>query len=108
MKLCMTNIPVSGERPTLPELLKLKIPLRVRDKYESFGVFLLNDATGDKVAVIEHDCGGKAEKITTAILKEWLKGGGMNVTWESLVEALSQCEQLTWLANEIKMATERL
>ena len=59
---CSEFTPVSGERPTLPELLKIKIPLCVRDKYESFGVFLLNDTTGDKVAVIKHDSGWKVEK----------------------------------------------
>ena len=41
-----------GEHPTLPELLELNIPLRVRDMFDLFGIFLLNDDTGDKMAVI--------------------------------------------------------
>ena len=41
---------VSGE--TLPELIQLAIPLRVRDKYDNFGLLLLNDKTGDKMAII--------------------------------------------------------
>ena len=94
---------VSGERPTLPELLDLKVPLRVRDKYQEFGIILLQDNTGDEIAVIENNCRGDAKKITLEILRKWVRGGGMSVTWESLVTALRKCELLL-LADQIETA----
>ena len=98
----MILISVSGESPTLPKLLDLKVPVRVRDKYEEFGIILLQDRTGDEVAVIKNDCRGEAEKITLQILKKWMEGDGMSVTWESLVIALRKCDLL--LADQIEMA----
>ena len=99
-------IPVTGENPTLPELLQLEIPLRVRDKYESFGVFLLNDVTGDKVAIIKDRCHGDPEKITYEILREWVRGRGITVSWESLIETLRKCK-LSMLAGQIEMTLPR-
>ena len=99
-------IPVSGERPTLTELLELKVPLRVRDNYDAFGILLLNDDNGDKMAVIKNDCRGDAKKITLAILTDWVRGGGVTVTWESLVETLRKCE-ISLLADQIEMALQR-
>ena len=87
--------------PTLPQLLKLDIPLHVADKYKSFGIFLLDDKNGNKTAVIENDCRGAAEKITTAVLTKWLRGGGMDVAWESLIEVLRNCKLIS-LANNIQ------
>ena len=69
--------------------------------YEMFGIFLLNDETGDKMAVIKNNCRGDAMKITTAILREWFKGGGMSVTWGSLITALRKCTLLS-LADQIE------
>ena len=94
--------PVSGD-PTLPKLLELKIPLRVRDKYESFGTFLLNDDTGEKIAVIKDNCKENSEKITFNILRDWVGGDGITVSWESLIETLRKCE-LPMLADQIEMA----
>ena len=71
--------------------------------FDLFGIFLLNDDTGDKMAVIKHNCQGDAEKITRAILTAWLRGGGISVSWESLVETLRKCE-LSLLADQIQMA----
>ena len=89
--------------PALPQLLEINIPLRVGDKYDSFGIYLLNDDTGDKMAVIRNNCQGDAEKITRAILTAWLRGGGISVSWDSLVETLRKCE-LSLLADQIQMA----
>ena len=99
--------PVSGDKPTLTELLELNIPFHVADNYELFGSFLLQDDTGHKVDIIKHDCRGAAENITTTILKKWLQGGGMSVTWDSLVEALNKCKA-SYLASQIDAATKRL
>ena len=54
------------------------------------------------MAVIKNDCRGEAEKITLQILKKWMEGGGMSVTWESLVITLRKCDLL--LADQIEMA----
>ena len=42
-------------KPTLPELLDLKVPAGVSDKYEEFGIILLKDEDGKKMAVIENE-----------------------------------------------------
>ena len=72
-------IPVSGECPALPELLELKVPLRVGDEYKAFGIFLLNDDTGDKMAVITKRCRGDPEDITYEVLRDWVRGRGVTV-----------------------------
>ena len=95
----------SGEKPTLPKLLDLKVPAGVSDKYEEFGIILLKDEDGKKMAVIENDFRGKAEKITLQILKKWMEGDGMSVTWESLVTALRKCAPL--LAYQIEIALKK-
>ena len=87
--------------PTLPQLLELDIPLHVADKYMWFGIFLLKDDTGNKMAIHENDCRGYAKDITRAVLKEWLQGGGMSPTWESLIEALRKCKLIS-LADNIQ------
>ena len=96
----------SGEKPTLPKLLDLKVPAGVSDKYEEFGIILLKDEDGKKMAVIENDFRGKAEKITLQILKKWMEGDGMSVTWESLVIALRNCAPL--FADQIEIALKKL
>ena len=91
---------ITGERPSLPELLRLEIPQHVATKYESFGILLLNDETGSRVDSIVDDCRGISERITTKILKEWIAGRGKPLTWSSLIETLRQC-QLTEVAAHI-------
>ena len=92
----------TGEKPTLPKLLDLKVPAGVSDKYKEFGIILLNDEDGKKMAVIKNDCRGEAEKITLQTLEIWMEGDGMSVTWESLIIALRKCAPL--LANQIEIA----
>ena len=82
------------------------MPLRVRDKYQEFGIILLQDGMGDKVALIKDNCRGEGEKITLEILGKWVRGGGMSVTWESLVTALRKCGLLL-LADQIEMAIKK-
>ena len=83
------NLFLDGE-PELPKLLRLNITQAVADKYESFGITLLNDTDGSKMSIIKHDCGGKAEAITLSILREWLRADD-NCTWRSVITALWQC-----------------
>ena len=75
----------------------------MKDKYESFGVLLLKDNAGDKMAVIKHDCGRDAVAITRRILRRWLKGEGVSVTWDSLVSTLRKSD-LPFLAHQIETA----
>ena len=74
----------------------------MRDRYDSFGVLLLEDNAGDKMAVIKHNC-RDAEAITRGILRKWLKGEGVSVTWDSLVSTLRKSD-LPFLAHQIETA----
>ena len=58
------------------------------------------------MAIIDNDCRGKAEEMTLAVLVKWVRGGGMSVTWESLVTALRKCELLL-LADQIETALKK-
>ena len=91
----------SGDQPSLPELLRLKVPQEVGANYSTFGIFLLNDQTGSKVDAIEEYCRGNAGKITRKILQEWLEGKGLPMTWESLVQTLRNIN-LSVLADQIE------
>ena len=103
--LCLSLPAVSGDCPTLPELLELDIPQWVADQYDSFGTFLLNDETGTKMAIIKNDCRGQAKEITIAALRAWLQGDGTGVSWESLIETLQKCK-LPFRAEQIRMALQ--
>ena len=89
------------ECPSLPELLRLKVPREVGANYSTFGIYLLNDQTGSRVDSIEEYCLRNPEKITRKILQEWLEGKGLPVTWESLIQTLRDVE-LTVLADHIQ------
>ena len=91
---------VSGP-PTLPQLLRLKIPQRVGANYSTFGIFLLNDTVGSRVKSLEMGCLGKPDKIVQQILQEWLEGRGLEpVTWETLIKTLRDSD-LSALADEV-------
>ena len=98
------------EQPTIPKLLDLKISLLVNDKYELFGITLLNDKDGNRMAIIEYECRGILDKITTKILKIWMEGDGMAVTWQGISIALRQCHSLSAssLAHQIDMTLKKL
>ena len=91
---------VSGP-PTLPQLLRLKIPQRVGANYSTFGILLLNDTVGSRVDSLEELSNKKPEKIVLRILQEWLEGRGVEpVTWETLIKTLRDCD-LSALADEV-------
>ena len=96
---------VSDLRPTLPQLLAMNLPLRVRENFDTFGTFLLNDETGDKIAVMKFM--GDPEKITLEVLREWLAGKGVEVSWESLIATLRK-SKLQLMAEQIQMALEHI
>ena len=92
---------ISGDRPSLPDLLRLKVPQEVGANYTTFGILLLDDATGGRVRSFKKEYHGDVEDIILRILEEWLEGKGLPVTWQSLVKTLRDTE-LTALAEEIE------
>ena len=97
-------------KPTLPVLLKfppscpksdcVSIPLRIGQKYWHFGILLLQDNTGNIVESIEYESQKNAEMINLKILKKWVNGTGLPVTWDILIRILQDIE-LHELASEI-------
>ena len=85
----------------MPKLIDLEIPEGVGDKYYKFGIKLLADKTGSQMGIIESDCREKVEKILQRILREWLEGKGLPVTWESLIQTLRDI-RLSVLADKIE------
>ena len=96
-------------KPTLPLLLKfsplcsksINIPLMIGQKYWKFGILLLQDDTGNMVETLEHECQKNAEMINLKILKKWINGIGLPVSWDVLIEVLHDIE-LHRLANDIE------
>ena len=68
-KLWMGNETAHTE-PTLPQLMRLKIP-EVRGHYRVFGTLLLNDDTGSQVDIAEKSCHYQPDDIVTSILRKW-------------------------------------
>ena len=86
--------------PTLPELLRLRVPQQVGANYSTFGILLLNDETGSRVRGLKHACLGDPEDVVLRILQEWMEGKGLPLTWESLVKTLRDTG-LSTLADQI-------
>ena len=105
--LVFLSAPVSGSRPTLPQLLTMDLPLRVGDRFETFGVLLLDDETGDKMAIMREKFMRDPERVTMEVLKEWLAGKGVEVSWESLIETLRK-SKLKLMADQIQIALDQL
>ena len=90
----------SGERPTLPELVRLRVPQQVSANCSMFGILLLNDLTGSRVRGFKQACLGDPEDVVLRILQEWMEGKGLPLTWESLIQTLRDTG-LSTLADEI-------
>ena len=87
--------------PTLPQLLRLKVPKKVGVHASDFGIFLLDDTQGSAVRNIESRCHGDPEGVVKEILLQWLQGQGTPVTWENLISTLRDID-LNVLASEIE------
>ena len=74
-------------------------------EYHNFGIQLLHDPNGNCVEAIKDKCHGNCEKICTAIIRRWLRGGeeGRPVTWAVLCEALRKAGLVT-LSDGVVMA----
>ena len=98
---------VAGNPPTLHELLnflgqekRINIAQEIGTQYKTFGIILLEDDSGKRVHNIVK-FRNRVKDINTEILQEWLTGRGKQpVTWETLVEVLSDIE-LSTLASDI-------
>ena len=91
--------------PTLTELMNfgenhVDVIERIGDKYYKFGTLLLEDETGSKMGVIQHD-ERTAVAINNRVLTRWIRGEGRKPTsWTTLATVLEECG-LTLLAEEI-------
>ena len=74
---------------------------RIGSQYLTFGIQLLEDATGAIIDAIEEECHHNAFKINFNILKRWIGGQGRKpISWAILIEVLKNI-QLSELAREI-------
>ena len=81
----------ANTKPTLPQLMRLKIPEKVGVKYGKLGTLLLNDDTGCLVDIAEKSCHYQSDDIVTSILRKWLQEGPTPVTWSNLIQVLRDC-----------------
>ena len=81
----------ANTEPTLPQLMRLKIPEKVGGHYRKFGTLLLNDKKGNQVDIAEKSCHYQPGDIVTSILRKWLQEEPMPVTWDNLTQVLRDC-----------------
>ena len=67
------------------ELQSLRVPYGVGRKCKEFGMFLLQDHDGSHIEQLYRARGFKA---MYSILRMWLAGTGLPVTWKFLIQAL--------------------
>ena len=81
----------ANTKPTLPQLMRLKIPEKVGGRYRKFGILLLDDDTGNLVEIAEKSCHYQPDDIVTSILSKWLQEEPTPVTWDTLTNVLRDC-----------------
>ena len=75
-------------------------------KYKTFGIHLLEDATGAVTDVIERQCLLNAADINMKIIQRWITGQGKKpITWSTLTKVLKDI-QLSELADEIELTLQ--
>ena len=72
-----------------------------------FGTLLLQDEYGSKMENITENCRGNPEKITMQVLREWLAGKGVEVSWEGLISTLRK-SKLQLMADQVQTALDQL
>ena len=85
----------------------MELPSRVAPKINDFGTFLLQDDLGNKMAVISENCQGRPEVMAREVLREWLAGKGVEMSWDSLIATLKK-SKLPLMAQQIQMALDQL
>ena len=99
----------SDSTPTLCQLISFPMPdgkvnlaMKIGADYTTFGILLLDDATGDRITAIENEHKCNADRINLRVLQLWVQGKGRQpVTWATLVAVL-QDTGLVKLANDIE------
>ena len=86
-----TGNETANTKPTLPQLMRLKIPEKVGGNYRKFGTLLLDDDTGNLVEIAEKSCHYQPDDIVTSILHKWLQEEPTPVTWDNLTKVLRDC-----------------
>ena len=81
----------------------MDFPSRVGPEITVFGSFLLKDTLGNKMAIISENCRGRPKDMAMEVLREWLAGKGMKVSWDSLMSALRKSND-SFMAEQIQMA----
>ena len=99
--------PVSDVVPTMPQFIKIKLPSRVGPKVSAFGTILLQDDLGNKMEIIRGNHQGRLEEMAMEVLREWLAGKGVEVSWESLIATLRK-SKLKLMADQIQIALDQL
>lgn len=87
----------------MPDLLRLKLHERICENMRAFGILLLNDDTGSRMDTITTNHAPRSDSIVAiTILKQWIQGKGVAVTWESLVKVLKDAD-LSNVAEQIQI-----
>ena len=107
MSLLFSPLTVSAAKPDLLQLLEMNFPSRVGPKITLFGSFLLQDTLGNKMANITKNCQGRPEDMAMEVLREWLAGKGVEVSWDSLIATLKKSKDF-FMAEQIQMALDNL
>ena len=81
----------ANTEPTLPQLMRLKIPEEVGGLYRKFGTLLLDDKKGNQVEIAEKSCHYQPDEIVNSTLCKWLQEGPTPVTWDNLIQVLRDC-----------------
>ena len=84
----------------------MDFPSRVGPKITSFGSFLLQDTLGNKMTIIRMRFQGDPEDMAMEVLREWLAGKGVEVSWDSLIATLNN-SKLPLMAEQIRMALDK-
>ncbi|CAI8020132.1 hypothetical protein GBAR_LOCUS12047, partial [Geodia barretti] len=100
-------ISISAEKPNLPQLLEVDLHSRVAPKIKVFGTFLLQDDLGNKMEIIRKRVREDPEEMAMEVLREWLQGKGVEVSWESLIATLRK-SKLKLMADQIQIALDQL
>ena len=101
------SLTVSAEVPNFLQLVDIDLPSRIGPKIEVFGTLLLKDKHGDKMDNIRANHQGRPEDMAMEVLREWLAGKGVEVTWESLMATLRK-SKLHFMAEQIQVALDQL
>ena len=83
------------------------LPSRVGDKFNEFGTLLLKDDLGSEMPAITEDCRGMSERITIEVLRRWLVGKGIEISWESLISTLKKIK-LSLMAEQMQTALDTM